>query len=172
MVDSIAGKPLVIGNSVLTLNPDKKTVHVKSPDGEKDLNGEQLRKYLLANVPKVDTGDTVSFKGEEGGGGGETSGSVAKKHAIPSVVGPTLLGTLLAGGVGDIAGHFGISRLVLGDKLKRAEAAFEKTQKGSAEKVIEKLKSTRSKIAIACGAGLAALYVVGKLLTEHKKENE
>lgn len=173
MVDSIAVRPLVIGNSVVTLNPDKKTVHIKSPDGEKDLNGEEFRKYLLANVPKANAGDTVSFKGEnsDSSGGGEVSGSVACREKS-SKIGPSIFGVLLAGGIGDVVGHFGVSRYVLGDKLIRAEKVLEKTDKESIKKIADKLKSDRTKISLACAAGVIALYTIGKMFVERKKETE
>lgn len=175
MVDSIAARPLIIGNSVATLNPNG-SIHIKNPDGEKDVSDKEFLTYLNANVPKINTkADMVSFKGEDsGGGGGETSGSVALCRPPEKHSGPTIMGAITVGCAGDLVGHYGVFKFMDGKKLSEVEDKFaneaDEAVKQTLQKSIDKLKSTRTKVAFACAAGAVALYAIGKMITGHKEK--
>lgn len=177
MVDSIAGKPLVIGNSVATSNSDG-TVKIKNGDGtEKNLTIEEFKQYLIANAPKQTVGDTVSFKGDGGGeSGGETSGSmgVDKADKESKKSGSSVLGALLVGCIADVAGYFGMSHFKTKPKLEQAEklltASTSETVKKRIEASVEKLKANRKNVGLACAAGAVVLYSIGKSIFDNKKE--
>lgn len=167
MVDSITGKPLIIGNSIATPNADG-TVKIKTQTGETNVSLEKFKKYLIENAPKIQAGDTVSFKGDEGG---ETSGSIGRLKYPHDIIKQdfnkkTSLGWgAFMGYLGGSALHATNNYKEIGNFAKETKIlenpeAFTKNYKA----IFEKFGKPNLKYA-AVGAliGVALTYVVNKL---------